>query len=215
MAAARPALAVASGARAKKTSRDITLLDIFFVILQKISTKQAMHPLEKFTYCPVCGSKHFAEHNAKSKQCENCGFTYYMNPSAATAAFITNGRGELLVERRGKEPAKGTLDLPGGFIDNDETAEEGVAREILEETGLTVTSAKYMFSLPNIYLYSGITIHTLDMFFRCTVDEGAAPAAADDAAECFWLPLGEIHTEQFGLRSIRQALHMFLKEHGL
>ena len=174
-----------------------------------------MHPLEKFTYCPVCGSKHFAEHNAKSKQCENCGFTYYMNPSAATAASITNGRGELLVERRGKEPAKGTLDLPGGFIDNDETAEEGVAREILEETGLTVTSAKYMFSLPNIYLYSGITIHTLDMFFRCTVDEGAAPAAADDAAECFWLPLGEIHTEQFGLRSIRQALYMFLKEHGL
>ena len=53
------------------------------------------------------------------------------------------------------------------------------------------------------------------MFFRCTVDEGAAPAAADDAAECFWLPLGEIHTEQFGLRSIRQALYMFLKEHGL
>jgi hypothetical protein len=39
MATARPVLAVASGGRAKKTSRDITLLDIFFVILQKISTK--------------------------------------------------------------------------------------------------------------------------------------------------------------------------------
>ena len=91
-----------------------------------------MHPLEKFTYCPVCGSKHFGEHNFKSKKCDNCGFTYYQNPSAATAAFIVNGRGELLVERRGKEPAKGTLDLPGGFIDNDETAEEGVAREMVD-----------------------------------------------------------------------------------
>lgn len=173
-----------------------------------------MHILEKFAYCPVCGSKHFAEHNAKSKQCENCGFTYYLNPSAATAAFIINSRGELLVERRGKEPAKGTLDLPGGFIDNDETAEEGVAREILEETGLKVTSARYMFSLPNIYLYSGMTIHTLDIFFRCTVEEGAEPVAADDAAECLWLPLSEIHTEQFGLRSIRQALYMFLQGHA-
>lgn len=173
-----------------------------------------MHILEKFAYCPVCGSKHFAEHNAKSKQCENCGFTYYLNPSAATAAFIINSRGELLVERRGKEPAKGTLDLPGGFIDNDETAEEGVAREILEETGLRVTSARYMFSLPNIYLYSGMTIHTLDIFFRCTVEEGAEPVAADDAAECLWLPLSEIHTEQFGLRSIRQALYMFLQGHA-
>ncbi len=177
-----------------------------------------MHPLEKFLYCPVCGSKHFAEHNFKSKKCENCGFTYYMNPSAATAAFIVNERGELLVERRGKEPAKGTLDLPGGFIDNEETAEEGVAREINEETGLEVTSARYMFSLPNIYHYSGIDIHTLDIFFHCTVKAGAEPKADDDAAECFWVPIGEIHTELFGLRSIRRALHLFLEkwngEHG-
>jgi len=66
---------------------------------------------------------------------------YYMNPSAATAAFILNGKGELLVERRKREPAKGTLDLPGGFADFDETAEEGVAREVLEETGLEGTAA--------------------------------------------------------------------------
>ncbi len=171
-----------------------------------------MHPLEKFAYCPVCGSKHFDVHNEKSKECDNCGFTYYMNPSAATAAFIVNGNGELLVERRGKNPAKGTLDLPGGFIDNNETGEEGIAREIREETGLVVTSTRYMFSLPNIYLYSGLSIRTLDMFFRCTVDEGAQPVAADDAAECFWLPVSDIHTEQFGLRSIRQALYLFMKE---
>ena len=169
-----------------------------------------MHPLDKFGYCPVCGSKHFEEHNFKSKKCDNCGFTYYLNPSAATAAFIVNERGELLVERRGKEPAKGTLDLPGGFIDFDETAEEGIAREVKEETGIEITSARYMFSLPNTYLYSGMNIPTLDIFFSCKVKEGASPTAADDAAECFWLPIADIHTELFGLRSIRRALHLFL-----
>lgn len=172
-----------------------------------------MHPLEKFGYCPACGSKHFEEHDEKSKKCDNCGFTFYTNPSAATAAFILNAKGELLVERRGKEPAKGTLDLPGGFTDIGETVEEGVAREVKEETGLTVTSADYLFSLPNVYRYSGMDVHTLDFFFRCTVDEDA-PEAADDAAECFWVPLKEIHTEQFGLRSIRQALYKFLEETG-
>ena len=171
-----------------------------------------IHPLEKFKYCPKCGSKHFDVNNEKSKKCDNCGFVYYQNPSAATAAFILNERGELLVERRGKEPAKGMLDLPGGFVDNDETAEEGIAREVREETGLEIVSADYLFSLPNIYMYSGMEIHTLDVFFACRVVEGSQPVAADDAAECFWLPIEEIHTEQFGVRSIRHALRRFLEE---
>ena len=35
--------------------------------------------------------------------------------------------------------------------------------------------------------------------------------AADDVEEAMWLPLSEVHTEQFGLRSIRQALYDFLQ----
>lgn len=174
-----------------------------------------MHPLDKFGYCPKCGSRHFELNDEKSKRCENCGFVYYMNPSAATAAFILNEQGELLVERRAKEPAKGTLDLPGGFVDAGETAEEGIAREIKEETGLTVESVKYMFSLPNIYRYSDLDIHTLDLFFRCTIGYNQTPEAADDAAECQWIPLKDIHTEQFGLRSIRQALYKFLEDESV
>ena len=96
-----------------------------------------MHILEKFGFCPVCGSAHFKPVSEKSMLCENCGFEYFVNPSAATVAFILNSKGELLVERRKREPAKGTLDLPGGFADMDETAEQGVAREVLEETGPT------------------------------------------------------------------------------
>ena len=70
--------------------------------------------------CPACGSQHFEINNVKSKKCADCGFVYYLNPSAATAAFIENEQGELLVCRRAKEPSKGTLDLPGGFADMEE-----------------------------------------------------------------------------------------------
>lgn len=168
------------------------------------------HPLTLFRYCPKCGSPRFEVHNFKSKQCADCGFTYYFNSSAATVALITNERGELLVCRRAKDPAKGTLDLPGGFIDLHETGEEGVAREVREETGLEVLKAEYLFSLPNLYLYSGFEVHTLDLFFRCTVDDTAHYHAMDDAADAFFLPVDHIRPEDFGLGSVRRGLTRWL-----
>lgn len=168
------------------------------------------HPLSQFNYCPKCGCNHFEIHNEKSRQCADCGFVYYFNPSSATVAFIFNKQGELLVCRRAKEPAKGTLDLPGGFIDMYETAEEGVAREVLEETGLRVDEAIYQFTLPNIYIYSGFSVHTLDMFFLCKVHDTQHFVAKDDVAESFFLPLDKIRPEEFGLESIRKGLEIFL-----
>ena len=172
------------------------------------------HPLEIFHFCPKCGSQDFEIHNALSRHCANCGFTFYQNPRASTAAFILNEKGELLVARRGKEPAMGTLDLPGGFVDNDENAEEDMAREIKEETGLVIApeSLEYQFSIPNVYHYSGMNIHTLDFFFLCRVDNDVRVQANDDAAELQWVPLREVYVERFGLRSIRQAVHRFLAQ---
>ena len=138
-----------------------------------------MHPLTKFEYCPLCGSHHFTVNGEKSRKCENCGFEFFMNPAAATVAFILNSKGELLVEKRKREPAKGMYDLPGGFADMRETAEQGVRREVLEETGLTVNHVQYMFSLPNVYRYSGVDIPTLDLFFRCEVEDDTAAISAD------------------------------------
>ena len=174
------------------------------------------HPLALFRYCPKCGSPRFAEHNSKSKQCQDCGFTYYINPSAATVAFILRpsadpARGpELLVVRRAKEPARGTLDLPGGFSDLFETSEEGVRREVLEETGLQVTDTRFLFSLPNQYLYSGFLVHTMDMFYLCQVSHTDEVRAMDDAAETMWIALQDLRPEEFGLLSVRSGVEKFL-----
>lgn len=170
------------------------------------------HPLSQFIYCPECGSSHFEVHNEKSKKCAGCGFVYYFNPSSATVALILNEKKELLVCRRAKEPAKGTLDLPGGFIDMGETGEEGVMREVLEETGMKVQKATYLFSLPNIYVYSGFPVHTLDMFFLCKVEDSSHFSAMDDVSDSFFMPLADIRPEDFGLDSIRVGLIKFLKE---
>ena len=172
-----------------------------------------MHVLEKFKYCPVCGSKHFVEQSEKSKHCESCGFEYFLNPSSAVAAFIMNDKGELLVTRRKFDPGRGTLDLPGGFCDIGETIGEALAREVEEETNLIIKEKHYFCSLPNKYRYSDFDIPTLDTFFVCKVEDEAKLRPADDVAEAVWTPLKDIHTEQFGLCSIRQALHDFLQRH--
>lgn len=93
-----------------------------------------------------------------------------------------------------------------------ETGEEGMQREIQEETGLVITRLTYLFSIPNRYRYSDMTIHTLDMFYRAEVDDNAMPQAADDAAELMWMPLDKVNPKDFGLQSISQAVDRFLTE---
>ena len=165
------------------------------------------HPLHLFSYCPKCGGNDF-----KSKRCGSCGFIYYFNPLAATVGIITNGRGEILVARRAKEPAKGTLDLPGGFCDSYETAEEGVKREVEEETGLKVSTTRYLFSIPNTYVYSGMELHTMDLFFHCTVEDTAALTADDDVAELQWIAMENLRSADFGLASIKKAIEKLKAE---
>lgn len=171
-----------------------------------------IHPLSQFRFCPKCGSPHFVEHNAKSKHCEACGFTYYFNPSAATVALIENPRGEWLCVRRAKEPAKGSLDLPGGFSDMFETSEQGVVREVKEETGLDVDRVEFLFSIPNQYEYSGFLVHTIDMFYRCHVSRFEHAHADDDAGEILWLRPEDINPADFGLLSIRRGIERLLQQ---
>ncbi|NPD92545.1 NUDIX hydrolase [Xylanibacter muris] len=169
-----------------------------------------MHPLKKFEYCPVCGDRHFENNSEKSKKCENCGFELFGNPSAAVAAFILNEKNELLVEERAKNPAKGTLDLPGGFADINETAEEAIKREVKEETGLEIESVSYLYSLPNLYHYSDMDINTLDIFFRCRVKDESVLHPGDDAKACKWVSITELRPEQFGLESVSRAIRKFI-----
>lgn len=173
-----------------------------------------MHPLEKFIFCPCCGSDRFAENSGKSKKCGNCGFEQFLNPSAAYVAIISDNQGRWLVTRRKEEPAKGTLDLPGGFSDIGETAEQGMAREVKEETNLTVTSCRYLFSIPNTYQYSGFNVPTLDMFFECKVEDTSTLKAMDDAAECIWMKPEDIKPEEFGLTSIREGVSRLIGNHA-
>ena len=170
-----------------------------------------MHPLAQFKYCPKCGSDRFVENNFKSKRCEDCGFIYYYNTCSSTIALIINKDKELLVATRAHEPAKGTLDLPGGFVDMNETGEEAVVREIKEETNLNVECVKYLFSITNDYEYSGFMVQTLDLVFLCDVKNTENIKAEDDVAKLQFIKITELNPGLFGLHSVKEVIKKIQK----
>lgn len=78
----------------------------------------------------------------------------------------------MLFERRAKDPGKGLLCLPGGFMDPDETAEQAAHREFLEETGVEVEKVEYLCSFPNTYEYKTVVYKTSDIYFVGRLPEG-------------------------------------------
>jgi ADP-ribose pyrophosphatase YjhB (NUDIX family) len=90
----------------------------------------------KDSYCSYCGHK-FEAQQSWPRQCHKCLQTSYKNPLPVSVVLLPIDRG-LLVVRRGIEPGKGRLALPGGFIDSGETWQQAGKRELLEETGIDI-----------------------------------------------------------------------------
>lgn len=84
----------------------------------------------------------------KGEQCPTCG-QYYDRHLVVDGVVEKNGK--ILLIRRGIEPNKGMMALPGGYIDWNETTEEAVVREVLEETGVKthVVQLLGVYSDPN------------------------------------------------------------------
>lgn len=66
-------------------------------------------------------------------RCDKCGHITYPSPAPAVDAVLFNDSGEVLLGIRAREPKKGFLNLPGGFISIEETMEQAIDRELLEE----------------------------------------------------------------------------------
>jgi ADP-ribose pyrophosphatase YjhB (NUDIX family) len=131
-----------------------------------------------------------------------------MNPGAAVAAIITY-QGDILFGVRAHDPQVGKLDLPGGFVDNHETGEQALRRELHEELGLKDVSARYMASFPNTYHYAGVDYQTLDLIYVIELGERPSLQAADDILAIRWIAVEDIPFEQIAFDSARNALRYY------
>jgi len=166
-----------------------------------------------FRYCPKCGAAALRFTGPKRLHCDVCGFELYLNPAAAVAALIVDAEGRLLVVERAQEPKKGMWDLPGGFAEPGESAEEALRREVAEEVGLEITSLRYAGSYPNVYDYMGVRYRTMDLGFVCEVaDAGAIRASATEVTTALFKRPDEIDVNRFAFDSVRRLVEDFLAQ---
>ena len=143
-------------------------------------------------YCRYCGSllKDFVDGDGRvRKRCRNCGAVFYENPVPATALIIPaiDDRERILLVRRAVEPCRGKYSLPGGFIEIDETPEEGAIREMQEETGFD-GKVKKLLGVANQSSpqYKMVLLVGYEMNIV-----GGALAPSDDAEDAQFFPLDD------------------------
>lgn len=124
-----------------------------------------------FNYCPNCTSQKIKNIDNIKWFCKDCGFELYSNTATAVGVIITDNEKNVLFEVRAKEPRKGFLCLPGGFVNHDEKAEDAIIRECQEEMGITIQKPKFLCTNPNTYLYKKIEYKTCDIFFTAKIPD--------------------------------------------
>ena len=117
-------------------------------------------------------------------------------PIIGVGAVVIDG-GKVLLVRRGHEPLKGEWSLPGGALELGETLQQGVVREVLEETGLTVVPAGIVEVLDRITqdeVSGRIRYHYVLVDFLCRVTGGTLRGGSD-AEEARWVAREELHEQ--------------------
>lgn len=100
----------------------------------QIDRNYSMSHLE---FCSNCGEKNILGKidGGNRYHCLHCNTIHYENPKP-TSTLICVKENKLLLVKRAVEPGKGLWGLPGGFIELNETPDEGAIRELKEETNL-------------------------------------------------------------------------------
>lgn len=166
-------------------------------------------PQNTIHYCPKCGSSDFSFKENQSFLCLKCNFHLYINSAAAVAALIINDKGEILFTRRAFQPHKGMLDLPGGFVDIMETAEQALVREIKEELNLDIEKHEYFKSHPNEYVFGGLSVFTLDLAYICRLKTFNHIHAKDDISNYEFIAPNLIPYNEIGGESIKEITKAF------
>lgn len=123
----------------------------------------------------------------------------YRNPTP-TADIILQRDSKILMVRRKKDPFKGQLALPGGFINEGETAEEAARREAIEETSLEVEPIEILgvYSDPK----RDPRKHIMSTVFVGII-VGGSDKAGDDAESIEWVELGNIEKQEIAFDHVQ------------
>lgn len=157
-------------------------------------------------YCRVCGEPTAREVPAGDTYvrdvCTKCGEIHYDNPRILTGTLPVH-EGRILLCERAIEPRTGFWTLPCGFLEEGESAEEGAARETMEEAGAIVTIERLFsaFSLPHV--------NQIYLLYLSSLETDALDPGPESSDARFFRP-DEIPWPRIAFRAIEFALDHYV-----
>ena len=166
-------------------------------------------------YCSQCGSDQMAfrvpvDDNVSRNCCESCGHIFYFNPKIVVGT-LPRYKGRILLCRRNIKPRLGHWTLPAGFMECEESVEDGARRETMEEAGVEV-------ELRRLYcLYNVVSNSQVYLLFLADIPEpeaGGEPVFdfGHETSEVGLFRPKEIPWEELAFESIRFALRSYVAD---
>ena len=99
-------------------------------------------------FCSTCGQQSEIRRGGQMRRCVRCGKLHFPRTDPVVITVVSHGDQCLLGQSRGRMTRLKTYSCLAGFVDQGESIEEAVAREIMEESGIRVKNIRYLFSQP-------------------------------------------------------------------
>jgi len=164
----------------------------------------------EMNFCRRCGTPVTHIENDTVYRCEN-EHTLFASPSPTVGIFFIDADLSTVFAVRGRDPGKGLLDTPGGFIDPRESVEAALSRELEEELGLQYGDYEppvYFASAPGTYRYQAEDRSVITLAYVSRLKPGVTLVPQDDVADVKIIPLGNINIDELANSDIKQLAHM-------
>lgn len=159
-------------------------------------------------FCCTCGSAVIHRvppgDSLERAVCDSCGHIQYVNPKIVVGCLPVYGE-RILMCKRAIEPRLGLWTLPAGFMEMDESAAEGAAREALEEANarVEIEDLYTVYSIPHIS-------QVYMMFLARLVDPAVSPGV--ESLEVRLVTEAEIPWDQLAFAMVKRTLTHFLED---
>lgn len=140
----------------------------------------------------VPGCPHCTEPEGHPIVCDRCGWRWYANPKPAAAVLVERQSAagadpQILLLRRAVQPGVGWWDLPAGYLDPGESAEEAAVREAGEEAGLRVELVRL------VGVYASRPANAVTIVYLARPADADAPVETDhESSEHAWVSRGAV-----------------------
>lgn len=123
-------------------------------------------------------------------------------PTFVTVDCIVIRSGHVLTVRRKGSPGRGLIALPGGFLNQYETTQEGALRELKEETGIKISKDELEKAIveQKVFDYPERSLRGRTITHAFLIDLGNGPLpivkGSDDADKAWWMSLSDLATRE-------------------